>query len=1036
MSSLLALSLLGGGSIAHAADSIAEPENLQPQLPQFSMQAKSFQFPSGLRVIMQPDHSAPIVALTTYIDHGSRSDPKGKEGIAHFLEHMWFKSRHIEGSEVETWDVLQDSGCALNASTSMDWTNYMTVCPKSALPTLMKFASLRLTDTVKGVQPEEADSEREVIRNELRMRSEGWFEARNYYQYALKSLFPPDHPYNRLGIGTHDSLDNVTLDDIAKFAEDYYRPEETTIVVVGDFEPEDAGSLIIEHFDLELLHPDLTEDHIRMAPRPGVSVDEIDPKNPDPTKVFYVAMDPANPRRPLDIEGNEPIDRSKQFGMPAGDPHSRELMTYQAPVSQTAAVVAWALPAGYKGQDIVAYLASGQVSGQLFLNFRDEYDVVKDEFGRPQTRCQYQPFQENSLMYCFTQVKKGRNAARWADKMLDQLMDIWNPERLANPIVRQSNERNFGMARNGYLRDTLTSMDRVSGIGGNARATALGAHAHHTGDHRYYSTALNTFGQVELSQIMGFLQQYVTRERAARFVLEPLPEDDLVLDSSESDYAGADADADQVVSLVPDDAITPELIEEQVVTPDFDKVLDRTLSNGLRVVVYPHGEAPLASIRLVSQGGSDSDLRATDAIIDVLTAGGRADLEPLRIAGDWADGDAGTFTWLGMDVPSGNADEAIWYLRSRVGDIKRDFDGKGSYIRFRKDRVLGQYKSNGWWRSRLTQAALGPLDHPAFSSWGYEEWEWLKKLKKPDVDAYIAQKYHPKNMTLVAVGAFDPEEVYEAAERYFSGWSTDVAHEPMPSPGETAIPTHEPLYYVVNEERRTQTQVDAYCRLANGGAETRAHRDVLDTIANGFVFSELRKREGIAYSPGAGVQERVGGNNTLIMTGLFQNDAVGIATNTFLRIANAAETGDLPMTRFKSAQLSLSRKPVLGLQAIGDVATNFTLAVGRGWTFDEWGSYGEQLASTTPEDVNAVLEPCADSFVVTYTGPEEVIGPVLEEAGIDYEVINGLQRSLEMYDQYSKRDAKKTRKAIEKQAEAEAEAEAKDAGDSEESEED
>ncbi|MEO0603341.1 MAG: insulinase family protein, partial [Myxococcota bacterium] len=218
MTSLLALALMGGGPVAHAektADTVSEPSNLRPELPPgFGLDMRSFVFPSGLRVIMQPDHSAPIVAITTYIDHGSSSDPKGKEGIAHFLEHMWFKSRHMTDSAVKTWDVLEGNGCSLNASTSMDWTNYMSVCPKDALPTLMRFASLRLTDTVKDVKDEEADSEREVIRNELRMRSEGRFEGRNAYQYALKSLFPPDHPYNRLGIGTHDSLDNVSMQDI------------------------------------------------------------------------------------------------------------------------------------------------------------------------------------------------------------------------------------------------------------------------------------------------------------------------------------------------------------------------------------------------------------------------------------------------------------------------------------------------------------------------------------------------------------------------------------------------------------------------------------------------------------------------------------------------------------------------------------------------------------------------------------------------------------------------------------------------------
>jgi len=1031
MTSLMALVVLGGGPSAHAApnaDSVSPPAALGPELPPgFGLEARSFQFPTGLRVIMQPDRSAPVVAITTFIDHGSSSDPEGKEGIAHFLEHMWFKSRHIEGSAVKTWDVLQDMGCDLNATTSMDWTNYMSVCPKEALPTLMRFASLRLVDATKGVKPEEADSEREVIRNELRMRSEGQFEGRHAYQYSLKALFPDDHPYNRLGIGTHDSLDNCSLEDITAFAEEHYKPSETTIVISGDFDSKEAGSLIIENFEPSLLHEDLTEDHIRIAPRPGVSIDDIDATNPDRTKVYFVAMDPANPRRPLDIENLPPVKR--EFGKPPGVPANRDLQRFEAPVSTTTAVTAWSLPPGYHGKDMIGRIASAQVTNSLQMVFWDEYDVVKGRFDLPETGCSYIPFQENSIMMCLTQVRSGGNAGRIAEKMLDQLTDIWNPERLHNPIARGQIERGFGMARNGFLQQTLTSMDRVAGLG--ARATLIGEYAHHTGDHQYYSNRMNEFGQIDISQILSFVEQYVTRERAAKFILEPLPADKLVIDSSESDYVGASDEDDQVVSMVADEDITPEVLKAEAKTPDFDKVVDRTLDNGLRVVIYPHGEAPLASIRLVSQGGSASTAMNLDGVVDrFATEGTGIDLEPLRIAGDWEDFSASglTYTWLGIDAPSGNVDEGLWYLRTRVSRIKPDLDGKGGYVRDLRKSLRRSWQSGGYWRARLVNEAMG-IDHPAFSMREWEHVDRIKKMKRRDIQAYLDRKYHPKNMTLVVVGAFDPEDAFSATQKYFGGWTTEVeSFQPMEEPGPAEIERHEPLFYVLDVPRRTQTSVDATCRLANGGPDKRADRRVLASMLDGYLFQELRAKEGITYGSGARAQERVGGTNTLYMSGLFQNDGVGIATKTFLDVVDNGAEGEFPMNRFRPSQLSLARKPVLRLQAIEDVANLFASSMGQQWTLETWGSYGELIGDVSKESMQQAMEPCADTLVVTYQGPLDVIGPLLEEAGISYEEIEARELGLELFDEHDPRRAKKIRKEMAKAAEKEAETEAEDEG--------
>lgn len=1025
MMHLMGLVLALGAPTAEAAktaDTVKEPERLEPQLPPgFALDSRSFQFPSGLRVIMQPDHSAPIVAITTYIDHGSRSDPAGKEGIAHFLEHMWFKSRHIEGSQVKTWDVLEEQGCALNASTSMDWTNYMTVCPKGALPTLMRFASLRLTDTIKGVKPEEADSEREVIRNELRLRGDGTF--RNAYQYALKSLFPPDHPYNRLGIGTHDSLDNCSLEDIGQFAKDNYRAEETTIVVVGDFEPDEAGSLIVENFKPTLLHPDLTPDLIRIAPRPGVNMSEIDARNPDRDKVYFVAMDPSNPNLPLQIENIAPVERNKTFGMPVGDPYSREVVEYDAPVERLTAVTAWAVPSGYKGQDVVAQVAANVVGNSMALAFLDNYNIIKDpDTDFPEVGCGYLAFQENSLVICLAEVRKGANAASITEKMLDQLADIYNPEAMANQLMRQSIERSFGLSKLGFLQDTLASLDRVVGLG-NARATLIGGYAHHTGDHQYHSSTMNSFAQTEFSEVLGYAAQYLTRPRAAKLVLKPLPPEEIVRDSSESDYVGASSEDDQIVSTLPDEAITAELIREQVVTPDFDKVVDRTLPNGLRVVLYPHGEAPLASFRLVSQGGTRSETFDKNGFVDVFADEGLGpNLIALRIAANWTDNDdMPSMNWLGIDAPSMNSAEALWYLRARLQAISPDFEGKSEFIREEKKALKRAWMSAGYWRTRLVNESMG-FDHPAFTLDTWEDFNRAKKINGKVVKEYLARKYHPENMVLVGAGNFDAEEVYAAAQKYWGGYYSEAeSYVPIEIPEAAPIVRHEPKFFVFDDERETQTSINASCRLKNGGDDEDAARNLVSTVVDGYLFAELRAKEGITYGAGAGNSSRVGNTHTFGMGGTFQNDGVGIAVQTFLRVVQEGQEGKFADNRIRPAQLALSRKPVLSLQAIEDVAGTFANNVGLGRSYETWEGYGDRLASVTKAQMQEVFEPCADSLVMTMVGPVDIIGPVLTEAGIDWVEVDPREKALELMDVHDKGAAKKLRKAMAKEAEKEAE---------------
>jgi hypothetical protein len=139
---LLIASSLGLVLATNVAEARPEKPSLQLKLDDYSLSTLDYCFSSGLRIMLQQDHSQPIVSITEVIDKGSDADPVGLEGMAHLIEHLWFRS--IEEGQPKVWDMLDELGAVLNAFTSVDVTTYMTVVPSTALEEVLKLEGRRL----------------------------------------------------------------------------------------------------------------------------------------------------------------------------------------------------------------------------------------------------------------------------------------------------------------------------------------------------------------------------------------------------------------------------------------------------------------------------------------------------------------------------------------------------------------------------------------------------------------------------------------------------------------------------------------------------------------------------------------------------------------------------------------------------------------------------------------------------------------------------------------------------------------------------
>lgn len=401
---LLILVLAVAGAWAGQAPAKSETTIRPPEL-----KIQPHTLANGLQLLMIEDHSAPVINLQVWYHVGSKNEKPGRTGFAHLFEHLMFKgSAHVGPDEHSR--IVEAAGGFDNAYTNDDVTVYWQTFPSNYLERILWLEA----DRMGSLNVDEANfkSEREVVKEERRVGIENSPYGRVAEDLADAAFTV--HPYKHTTIGSMEDLNKAVLEDVRDFHATFYRPDNATMVIVGDFVPAQVIAWIETYFS--------------GIPKPTAAIPRVTIQEPPQTA-------------------------------------ERRLTKWYGSFSPLQAFVAgYHMPAEFTPDSYPLILASNILSGgessRLYqkLVYQDQVAVQAAGVGN---------FTEHpNLFFAFAILNQGRSIAN-GEKAVDAILD----QMKTQPVNPQELEKAKNQQISGDILGRRSAQDKASAIG---RAAVIG----------------------------------------------------------------------------------------------------------------------------------------------------------------------------------------------------------------------------------------------------------------------------------------------------------------------------------------------------------------------------------------------------------------------------------------------------------------------------------------------------------------------------------------------------------------------------------
>jgi zinc protease len=883
-------------SSTFAASAIAAPET---PVPPINFQERVLA--NGLKVITSLDRTTPNVTVQVWYGVGAKNDPPGRSGFAHLFEHMMFKATRDMPPEYMD-RITEDVGGMNNAFTADDTTAFYEVIPAADLQRLIWAEAERMSSLV--VDKANFDSERQVVEEELRQRVLASPYGRLFYNLLAANTFAV-HPYHRSAIGSIENLDASSLDDVQRFHATYYRPDDATLVVAGNYDPAQLQAWIDQYFG-PLTDP--------ATPIPRVTA--VEPPRTGPKTVTAYAPDVPLPAVAI-----------TWLAPDAASPDAAALQVLDA-----------VLTGGKSSRAYDSLVYDKQIAAQVFSSAD-----LRGQLG---------------MYYLGAIVAAGHTPDGAETALRDQVAAL-----RAKPVTQAE----LDTAKTQLLTSEIRQRETIDG-----RANELGQAQVVEGSAEHANSDITDLAGVTAADVQRVAQTYLPDDR--RVVIRYLSESQKPAGAAETAAEPAPVASTPytgpVAALLPEgqrQSPPPIGTQPAAVLPS---PAERTLPNGLRVIVAKSTDLPLvaASLTFMSGAASDPDSLGGDANMtaSLITEGTatRSARDIARQSEALGASIAASSNWesssVGLSAMSQNVPAALTIM----ADVARDPAFAADELERARKQALDDLEVSYGDPGEVANFANAPVVYAGtpFAHAAGGTPASLKRLTPGDLARFHDRYWRPDNAILVLTGDITPDDGFALAARTFGDWPKPAGPPPPPAQGHAAAP---PRTIVIDLPGAGQAAV-VLTKPAIARSDPRYFQGLVANAVLGAGYSarlneEIRVKRGLSY----GAESSLTARRTL---GAFTAQAQ-TKNEAAPKVADLIRTG---MAGMAAAPVAADELEARKSSLIGDYGRGIGTAEGLGATLADLALYGVDLAEvkTYPDQVEAVTPAEVEAFSRDVLNPD------------------------------------------------------------------
>lgn len=747
------------------------------------------------------------------------------------------------------------------------------------------------------VDEESFNSERDVVKEELRQRVLASPYGRLFYMYLSQANFLV-HPYGRPGIGSIEDLDAATVEDVRAFHATYYRPDNAVLVVSGNFDPAQLNQWVEEYFGA--------------IARPGRPIPRDYPTEPVRTQ----------PREYTVYAPNVPLP-AVMISYPQPQSTHPDLPTLMV---------------------LDAILAKGE-SSRLYQSLVYEQQVATAVFTNLEAT------QDPGAYSVFAILSGGQSAEDGLRSLTAEIARLRDGRVTAAELDEAKNE---------IVTETIQGRETAYG-----RAFELADAVIRYGDAGYADRLLAAIQRTTAADVQRVARSILNDQR--RVVVRYLPEEDGVTgDVIETSPTIQARTLDIPQSEIPIHTLAPEAQRQRPPEPGtpvnarIPEVSERTLANGMRVIVAPNRALPLISADFRIASGAAADPRGRAGLASMT-----ADLLTRGTTSRSATEIASAIESIGASINAGSTPDSsavsMQTRSDRANDAFTVFADVARNPQFAEEE-LGRARQQALDGLQVALSQPGPIASFAMSRAIFGEAPYgavtspasLAAITRDDMARFHATYWRPDNAVLVIAGDVSAEEGFALAERFFGDWARPSA--PMPARPDATAHAPAPRTIVIDLPQTGQAAVAVGLR---GIARTDADYFPLlvanNVLGGGYAArlnTEIRIRRGLSYGASSSLSARAA-PGPIVAQAQTRNDA---AVQVYELIA--AEIDRIGAQLVPEAELTARKAVLIGsfgrsVETTSGLAGQISTLALYGLPPERLGTYVSDVTAVTPEQARA-----------------------------------------------------------------------------------